>query len=52
MVGPIDVKQKGNESNGYYADLGNFDLELWPWILKAKLYLDARLSWNETGGSR
>ena len=29
MVGPIDVKQKGNESTGCYADMGTltFDLE-------------------------
>ena len=39
MVGPIDVKQKGNESTGYYADYGTFHLDLWPWIFKVKLYL-------------
>ena len=27
MVGPIDVKQKGNESTGCCADWGTFDLE-------------------------
>ena len=25
MVGPLDVKQKGNESTGCYADWGNFE---------------------------
>ena len=35
MVGPIDVKQKENESTGWYADEGAFDLDLWPWIFKA-----------------
>ena len=41
MVGPIDVKQKGNESTGCYTDKGTFDLDLWPWpwIFKVKLYL-------------
>ena len=41
MVGPIDVKQKGNESTGCYADQDTFDLDLdlWPWIFKVKLYL-------------
>ena len=39
MLGPIDVKQKGNESTGCYADKGSFDLDLWPWIFKVKLYL-------------
>ena len=39
MVGTVDVKQKGNESTGYYTDYGTFDLDLWPWILKVKLHL-------------
>ena len=40
-VGPIDVKQKGNESAGCYADQGTFDLDLWPWpwLFKVKLYV-------------
>ena len=29
MVGPIDVKQKGNESTGCYVDKGTFDLDFW-----------------------
>ena len=33
MVGPIDVKQKGNESIGCYADWGTFDFGRWPWPL-------------------
>ena len=28
MVGPIDVKQKGNELTGCYADLGTFTFDL------------------------
>ena len=39
LVGPIDVKQKGNELTGCYADYCTFDLDLWPWIFKVKLYL-------------
>ena len=39
MVGPIDVKQEGNESAGCYADQGTFDIDLWPWISKVKLYV-------------
>ena len=39
MVGPIDAKQKGNESAGWYAGLGTFDLDLWLWIFLVKLYL-------------
>ena len=31
MIGPIDMKQKGNESTGCNADKGTFDLDLWPW---------------------
>ena len=27
IVGPVDVKQKGNELTGCYADWGTFDLE-------------------------
>ena len=38
-IDPIDVKQKGNESTWCYSDKGTFDLDLWPWIFKAKLYL-------------
>ena len=37
MVGPIDVKQKGNEPTGCYAAKGSFDLDLWPWIFKVRL---------------
>ena len=33
MVGPIDVKHKGNESTGCYVDQGTFGLDLWPWAL-------------------
>ena len=33
MVDPIDVKQKGNESTGCYADQGTIDLDLWLWPL-------------------
>ena len=36
-VGPFDVKLKGNES-GCFTDWGIFDLDLWPWIFKDKLY--------------
>ena len=43
MVGPIDVKQKGDESTGCYTDPGTidltFDLVLWPWIFNVELYL-------------
>ena len=39
MVDPIDVKQKWNESTRCYADSDIFDLDLWPWIFKVKLYL-------------
>ena len=39
IVGPIDVKQKGNESTRCYADYVTFDLDLWPWIFKVKLHL-------------
>ena len=39
MVGPIDVKQKVNDSTRCYADQGIFDLDIWPWIFKVKLYL-------------
>ena len=59
MVGLTDVKQKGNESNGCYADYGTFDLDLWYWpltlILNVKLYLEkrvAQLSYNEKDGSQ
>ena len=52
MVGPIDVKQKGNESTGCYADWGTFDLDLWPWIVKVKLYLgNGRPNCHETNGT-
>ena len=39
MVGPIDLKQKGNEWTGCYTDKGTFDLDLWPWNFKVKLYI-------------
>ena len=52
MVGPIDVKQKGNESTGWYADYGTFDIDLWPWIFKVKLYLgNWRPDCHETKGT-
>ena len=51
MVGPIDVKQKGNKSTGCCADWGTFDLDLWPWIFKVKLYLgNGRPDYHVTKG--
>ena len=53
MVGPIDVKQKWIESTGCYADLDIFDLGLWPWIFKVKLYLgNGRPDCHGTKGTR
>ena len=55
MIGPIDVKQKGDESTGCYADKGPFDLDLWPWIFYGQIVFrewKARMSWDEMDGSR
>ena len=38
-IGCPDVKHKGKESAGCGTDWGTFDLYIWPWIFKAKLYL-------------
>ena len=38
-IGCPDVKHKGNKSTGCCADWGPFDLDIWPWIFKVKLYL-------------
>ena len=59
IVGPIDVKQKGNESTGCCIDWSTFDLHLWPWPLTLNFQgqivsreWEAQLSWNERDGSR
>ena len=38
LLGCPDVKHWGNESSGHCANWGTFDLDLWPWIFKIKLY--------------
>ena len=37
-IGCPDVKHKGNESTGFQANWVTFDLDIWPWIFKVKLY--------------
>ena len=38
-IGFPDVKHWGNEPTRCCADWGSFDIDLWPWIFKVKLYL-------------
>ena len=38
-IGCPDMKHKGNESIRCCAEWGTFDLCLWSWIIKVKLYL-------------
>jgi len=47
MDGPIDAKQKGNESTEWHADLGTLDPDLWPSI--SKVIFTVKLKGNGLG---
>ena len=42
MVGPVDVKQKGNESTGYYTDKGTLTLNFQGQIVSREWYFKVR----------
>ena len=45
-IGSPDVKHLGDESTGCYTDWGTFDIDLWLWIFKVKLYLGIVMEWK------